>query len=187
MRACYVIFLLAYGVRAAELPRFGDYPVALSKIERYTKALIPKTNDGARCLRDLKYDRPAAPDFADRFTFAESGCGTGCAEFCLIDRVSGEVFPGLRAGGFVGYPGFREGHGLDFEYQRDSRLVIIKHTDGMYGDDDLFFADCYVWQEGEFRFLGRWQTTFGNAQRTSAVNWERAIVFAPNEPTWRSK
>lgn len=41
--------------------------------------------------------------------------------------------------------------------------------------------------EGQFRFLGRWQTTFGNANRASAIMWQRAVVFAPNEPTWRSK
>lgn len=173
MRTCYAFLLLACSVRAAELPKFSDYPEALSRIERYAKATVPDVDAASRCIRDLPYDKPEAPDFADRFTFFVDGCGSGCAEFCLIDRVSGAVFPGVGAVG-----------GPDFEHRRDSRLVIIKHTDGRYADADLFFADCYVWQDGRFRFLGRWQTTNGKAQRASAIDWERVVVFAPNPPTW---
>lgn len=173
MRTYFLFILLGFGLRAAELPRFADYPVDLSKIEHFAKAVVPEVGNGSRCILYLQYDRPSAPDFADHFTLFLSGCGTGCAEFCLIDRVSGAVFPGYGAAG-----------GPKLEYRRDSRLVIIKHTDGTYRDDDLFFADCYVWQGGQFRFLGRWQTTFGKAKSGGAIDWSKVIVFSANEPSW---
>jgi hypothetical protein len=173
MNARYVLLLFALNMRAEELPKLSDYPVKLTRMERYAKANIPEVREGSRSIRDLAYDRPAPPNFADRFTLFLTGCGSGCAEFCMIDRVSGRVFPGYLANG-----------GPKLEFARDSRLVIIKHTDGMYGDSNPYFADCYVWEEDRFRFLGRWATTFGVAQNKKWVDWSRVILIAPNPRTW---
>jgi hypothetical protein len=45
----------------------------------------------------------------------------------LIDRVSGKVFPGFTVGGAP-----------KLEFSRDSRMVVVRHTDGMYGDLNPF-------------------------------------------------
>jgi len=169
---CLLLFLAATA-GAAELPKLADYPVALTKIERTVKAIVPDILVASRCIRDLHYDRSEEPNFANRFTLFLTGCGTGCAEFCLIDRVTGRISPGFISIG-----------GPKLEFARNSRLVIIKHTDGMYADSNPFFADCYVWEEDHFRFLGRWVTTYGVAQQKMPIDWAATVALNPNRPTW---
>ena len=176
MMARALLLFVTLGVHAAELPKFADFPAAPTKVERYAKAVVPDIHDGSRCLRDLHYDRPDAPNFADRFTLFLTGCGSGCAEFCLIDRVSGKVFPGFTVGGAP-----------KLEFSRDSRMVVVRHTDGMYGDLNPFFADCYVWEKDRFRFLGGWATTFGDAQKKKVIDWAPVIAIEPNAPSWPSR
>ena len=171
-----LLLVVALGAHAAELPKFADYPAPFTKVEPYAKAIIPDVHDVSRCIRDLRYDRPEAPNFADRFTLFLTGCGTGCAEFCLIDRVTGRVSPGFLSIG-----------GPKLEFARNSRLVIIKHTDGMYGDSNPFFADCYAWEKDHFRFLGRWVTTYGLAQQEMSIDWTAAVTLNPNPPTWHTE
>ena len=123
--------LTALATQAAELPKFTDYPVAVSEIDRFARAIVPAVHGSSRCLRDLANDRPEKPNFADRFTLAVSGCGSGCAEFCVIDRVTGRVFPGIDSIG-----------GPKIEFVRDSRLIIVRHTEGRYADTNPFYVDC---------------------------------------------
>lgn len=170
-----IILLTAYSVGAADLPRLADYTAGLTKIDHYEKAIVPSVKGSSRCIRDLAYDRAAPPDFADRYTLFLTGCGSGCAEFCLIDRITGSVFPGFIFSG-----------GPKVGFVRESNLVIVKHTDGMYGDSNPFYADCYLWEKDHFRFLGRWSTHYGEAQKKS-IDWIQVVRIDPNPPTWPSR
>ncbi len=173
MRAGLIFLVLILVGRAEEVPNPQDYPTAISPIDRFVKAAIPDVHSYSRCIRDLRYDRPATPDFADHYSMCIAGCGSGCAEFCVIDRRTGHVFPGFSFGG-----------GPQFQFTRTSRLVGVLHTDGMYSDEDEVYADYYVWKSDHFSFVGRWVTTYGAVQKKHPT-WSRRVTFEPNLPVWR--
>lgn len=115
--------LLALAVAAAP-PQLEDYPVELTRIDHFAPTRPPR--DGVTWKMDmyLRGDgQDGDLDFADRFTVYLAGCGSGCIEYVLIDRVSGEVHPGqtLNNGRLA--------------HRRDSRLLIVTQNDG-YGHPD---------------------------------------------------
>jgi hypothetical protein len=93
-RLLAVIIFLPLLLMAAVPPRFESFPVEVHPIKKFARTKIPKTGVDWKMDRFLRSSDNEPVTFAGKYTFGEIGCGTGCVEYCLIDRTSGVVYPG---------------------------------------------------------------------------------------------
>jgi hypothetical protein len=173
--------------RGAELPRLSDYPVEVTRIDRYADTVLPDARDPRfngvsrifwylpSCVKPLANPESLdKPGFADRYTVFESGCGTACMFFCLIDRISGVVYPGLARTGPV-----------ELRYARDSRLMIFSYTGwNLAAENDAvaYHADCYLWDHDHLRFLSRFRGIGTRSRNPGTKDWEPVIAAGPENP-----
>lgn len=132
--------LLLLGGCASVPTTFDAYSVPLTRIQKNAEARIPTSGFNWKMESYLQVaGQLGAPDFADRYTLFLISCGTGCTEYAVIDRVSGEVHPGGMV--TVDFPTDYKGpDGL--EYRRNSRLLIVHEAEGFAWP---VYSRYYVW------------------------------------------
>jgi hypothetical protein len=147
MRRVLAVIILFPLVLTAGSPKFEFYSVKVHPIRHFAPTKIPKSGIDWKMDRFLRHsdDEPVA--FADRYTFGEIGCGTGCIEYCLIDRTSGAVYPGTDFN--QDFP--NDYHGLTgFQFRRDSKLFVVYHAVGF---EYPIHVSYYVWEGTKPKFL----------------------------------
>jgi hypothetical protein len=147
MRAALLLLGLFAGLTATAAPQFGSNSIPLHSITKFAPTKIPKVGIDWKMQKYLHYSDKEPLNFADRYTLLEIGCGTGCLEFCLIDRTTGNVYPGMD---------FTTDFPLDykgpsgFTYRRSSRLLVVHRADNF---ECPIFVDYYLWDKLSFRIL----------------------------------
>ena len=140
MRAFLLLIIFLPVVLLAAPPKYESYSVIVHPIQKFARTQIPKSGIDWKMEEYLHYSDKEPLSFADKFTLFEIGCGTGCVEYCLIDRTSGAVYPGTDFN--QDFP--RDYHGLiGLRYRRDSRLLIVYHATAF---DYPVHVSYYVWQ-----------------------------------------
>ncbi|MCL2021512.1 MAG: hypothetical protein FWG81_05310 [Betaproteobacteria bacterium] len=144
--ACFSLGAAADGTDSASL-LFESYYVPLHKITRFAPTRIPDSGLNWKMQDYLRFSDKEPLNFAGKYTLFKIGCGTNCVEFCLIDRTTGIVHPGMSFNTFfpIDYKG-----PWDFEYRLDSRLLVVYHSRG-FGDPVL--VDYYAWDGTAFILL----------------------------------
>jgi|GEM_PF-628244 len=150
---CCVAALLACSFREttakeshAVPTQFESYAVPLRKITKFAPTKIQSEGVNWKMEGYLHFSDGGPPDFANKYTVFSIGCGISCVEFCLIDRTTGIVHPGMS---------FNQHFLADYEgptgliYRRDSRLLIVYHA----ALGEPIFADYYVWDGAKFILL----------------------------------
>lgn len=140
-RAALLAPLLHAGCASAP-PTFEAHRVPLSRIDHPAPAKLPRADIGWKMKQYVQFDGevPEPPNFADRFTLFLVGCGSGCRQYALIDRRSGRVHSGQAL------------NNVRFDYRRDSRLLVVTHTEG-YRSPDI--VDYMVWNGTRWRRVAR--------------------------------
>jgi len=119
----------------------------LHSITKFAPTKVPQSGIDWKMQEYLRYSDKEPLNFADKYTLFEVGCGTGCLEFCLIDRTTGTVYPGMD---------FTTDFPLDykgpsgFTYRRSSRLLVVHRADNFQYP---IFVDYYLWDGARFRLL----------------------------------
>jgi len=108
-------------------PNFESYRVTLHPIKNFAPTQIPKAGLDWKMEDYLHYSDNEPLNFADRFTLFDIGCGTGCVEFCLIDRKTGVVYPGTDF--TQDFPHDYSGP-FGLQFRRNSRLLVVYHAVG---------------------------------------------------------
>jgi len=121
--------------QASDLPRFEDFGVRVA----FTGKAAPPILDTPRARKFRTRPRLGAdvgPNFADHYTVATWGCGSGCHALAIIDAESGKVFfdPTIL---WVGMCKFREEEPI--RYRRDSRLLIIAGARNDQGNGTYYY------------------------------------------------
>src|ERR1019366_1426147 len=99
-------------------------------------------------MRDyLHYSDKSPLNFADKYTLFEIGCGTGCLEFCLIDRTTGTMHPGMDF--TTDFPLDYKGPG-GFKYRRSSKLLVVYRANNF---EYPILVDYYLWDGSGFKLL----------------------------------
>jgi hypothetical protein len=84
-------------------------------------------------------------NFAGHYCFVEWGCGLPCQYSVIVDVTTGKIYNGLSSA-------------LDYEFQRDSRMIIVNPVNysgiDLYHPKPGYFLDCpyckpeiYIWNE----------------------------------------
>ena len=147
---CFSLAAVANGVDVVS-PLFKSYSVPLRKIIKFAPTKIPSSDDpnsGINWKQEeyLRYSSKAPLNFSDKYTLFKTGCGTDCLEFCLIDRTTGVVYPGMSFNQL--FPPDYKGH-KGFKFHRSSRLLVVYHA----GLGEPVFVDYYVWDGVKFILL----------------------------------
>jgi hypothetical protein len=145
-RLLLIVFLLPLVLMAAPL-KFESYSVVLHPITKYAPTKIPKSGIDWKMEDFLQYTDKDALNFADNYTLVKVGCGTGCVEYCLIDRVSGMVYPGTDFN--QDFPNNYNGP-AGFQFHRDSKLLVVYHADSF---EYPVHVSYYVWEDKKLKLL----------------------------------
>lgn len=136
--------LLCSCVPSAPALTFAGYAVPVRESTPLAKAKIPESGLNWKMRQYLEHSDQQPADFAGKYTVLDISCGTGCVEFALIDRNTGQVHPGMQLN--VDFPASYPGaHGLD--HRRDSRLLIVRRAESF---SYPVFVDYYVWDGASF-------------------------------------
>lgn len=135
-------------------PRFIDYPATIETARARTIDFAG--NPEARMFRTrLREALRQGVNFAGRYIIATWGCGTGCISGAIIDGRTGKVhWPEELAAFGVGYTN-AEYPDKPLEFQKDSRLMILRGIPGMDEAKDPNAADrpsgdyYYEWKNGQ--------------------------------------
>lgn len=136
-------------------PRFSDYP---AKIETARiRSIDFARNPEARMFRTrLTEALKNGVNFAGRFILATWGCGTGCISGAIIDGQTGKVHWPEEIYAFgVGYTN-AEFPDNPLEFQKGSRLLILRGIPGMDESKNENAADkpsgdyYFDWKDGRF-------------------------------------
>ncbi|HSU53231.1 MAG TPA: hypothetical protein VLT36_04150 [Candidatus Dormibacteraeota bacterium] len=145
-RALLLIVLLA-ALAAPASPLFESNSVPLHRIPKFVPTNIPTNGLDWKMQEYLRYSDKVPLNFADKYTLLEAGCGTGCIEFCLIDRTTGVVHQGLDF--TTDLPRDYTGP-WGFKYSRKSRELVVYHGNNFQYP---VFVDCYAWDGMRFTLL----------------------------------
>lgn len=134
-------------------PRFLDYPATVEAPR--VRTIDFNRNPEARMFRTrLREALRQGVNFAGRYILATWGCGTGCISGAIIDGRTGKVhWPEELAAFGVGYTN-AEYPDKPLEFQKDSRLLILRGIPGMDESKDPNAADkpsgdyFYDWKNG---------------------------------------
>lgn len=140
------------------LPRFEDYPVSQVFSGKPAPVNISSSHKARMYRTMLKRAAMDGPNFAGHYTLVMWMCGIGCAEYGIIDAITGRVFfPSLLSyASNVGWEPERYGLSIrdgGIRYRRDSKLIILygapNHEDAAkYGG--IFF---YVWEDNKLHLI----------------------------------
>jgi hypothetical protein len=124
---------------------FDDFRVD-SLYNKQPAAIDFSSNPGAKRFRTVitsAYQEEGLT-FAGHYCFIEWGCGSPCQSCVIVDLKTGKIYDGVSAA-------------LGYQYQRDSRLLIVNPTDssGYYLDCGYCEPLVYVWNERDKRFEER--------------------------------
>lgn len=147
MRTCLLLMICLPGILRATLPTYESYSAVVHPIQKFAHTQIPKSGIDWKMEEYLHYSDKEPLNFADKFTLSNIGCGTGCIEYCLIDRTSGAVYPGedFNQDFPNGYDGLTGLH-----HRRDSRLLIVYHATAF---EYPVHVSYYVWQDMNMTLL----------------------------------
>jgi hypothetical protein len=104
---------------------YNRYPVASAyKGVPVSAQPISKEAHGFRTV--ITEGAKKGPNFAGHYTVVTWGCGTACAQFAIVDAVTGKVFDTPFSGVSFGNPqgGFFQQSGI--HYQLNSSLLVIQ-------------------------------------------------------------
>ncbi|MBI5380450.1 MAG: hypothetical protein HZA31_00985 [Opitutae bacterium] len=142
MKLPFLILLALVGC-SQTTPTFEAFPaheqIALAK---FAKTKIPRSGIGWKMESYLSYsDNPeiAHVNFAGYYSVFIVGCGTGCAEYCIIDRSTGEVYP--QRDFQQDFPNEWDGP-TGFLFRPDSRLFTVYWAEGF---DWPIHVEHFVW------------------------------------------
>jgi hypothetical protein len=147
MRCLSLLLVLVSTTVVMAAPQFESYSVTVHRLRKFAQTRIPQSSIDWKMERCLRESDKQALNFSDKYTLVEVGCGTGCSEFCLIDRSTGKVHPGMSV--TMDFPKHYEGL-AGFEYRRDSRLLIVR---GAYEFHYPIFVNYYLWSQTKFDLL----------------------------------
>lgn len=143
----------------ADAPRYEDYKV---KTHFKGKPAAPdvRSHPRSRMFRTmLRWNAKEGPNFAGHYTIASWGCGSGCAEYAIIDAITGRVFhpPQFRSIDVNNIDNaiFETDNRL-VRYSLDSRLLMV--IGGINEDSKLRGISYFVWdgtQLKRIRFVAR--------------------------------
>lgn len=173
---------------AAHLPKLAEYSINLGPIGRYADTILPMPSDRRfaefpriyshlpPCVRPIREkDDIGDVDFADHCTLFVDGCGSACMYFCIVDRTSGIVYPGL----------WRLGQ-IKLVYARSSKLLEFIYCGWTLAAEDEqieYWADCYIWENDRLNFLSRFKLKRGRSQYQgieNASDWQPLVVARPD-------
>ena len=132
--ACALAILLLSGMTFAQapataVPQFAEHEAAQGFIG--TPA-VPQmnTSNAKRFHTVIREGTAKGPNFDGHYTVVEWGCGAGCAQFSIVDAVTGKVYdPPFPSVAFVSGDGrFIQNSGI--RYQLDSSLLVISGCPG---------------------------------------------------------
>jgi hypothetical protein len=147
MRLSLLLLFLIPITLAAAPPTFESFATPIHSITNFPRTKVPKSGIDWKMERDLRDSQTNSINFAGKYTLIDDGCGTGCFEFCLIDRTSGKVYPGADFS--CEYPADYHGP-LYFQYRRDSRLLIAYDA---FGAEYPVHVRYYVWDGTKLKLL----------------------------------
>jgi hypothetical protein len=139
-----------------KLPRFQNY----SAVDHLAGGLVPadiNSHPRAAMFRTrITEATKEEPNFAQKYTIATWGCGTGCQESAIVDRKSGEVY----------FPGLDSQELLDFRL--DSKLIIVNPVQSIFEAYGSNFEDMpeylttryYLWEDHELKLLNEVRATY---------------------------
>lgn len=151
MKTILVVTFLVGSVlaQADNLPRFEDYPARKEFTGKPAPAII--AHPRARLFRTMiKTQAQKGPNFAEHYTVATWGCGSGCRGFAIIDARTGRVYFNPKALNVMTPPYLDED---TLQFRPDSRLLIVSGTvDGLngYQDEAKFY---YEWKNNRFKLI----------------------------------
>jgi hypothetical protein len=144
---------------AHPLPRFSQYPAAEVYKGKPVRPKIELAPDEYGDKRDsaVLHEYEKGPDFAGRYRFSDSGCGSMCVSAVLIDIPTGRVFE--TPFGYWGVGGFFFGFlpppeadkFKSLNYRLDSNLVIANGCP----EDENCGTYAYRWDGTRFILLRR--------------------------------
>lgn len=132
---------------SVSLPNFELYPAQSNPIGRFAKTKIPESGIDWKMQDYLRFSDDNPLNFAGKYTLFEIGCGTGCIEFCLIDRTTGIVVPGKDFN-----QNFPEGYNglMGLQYRQGSSLLVVYHATAFKYPVSV---DYYLWDGAKFNLL----------------------------------
>jgi hypothetical protein len=144
---CCCFLFVGCGTTKTAHPKFESYLVAHQTIKNLAPAQIPKSGIDWKMEEYLHYSNDEPPNFADKFTLFDIGCGTGCIEFCLIDKTTGTVYPGDDFN--QDFPQDYNGP-YGFQFHRNSRLLVVYSAEGF---DYPIHVDYYILDGTKLKLL----------------------------------
>jgi hypothetical protein len=145
---CTIAALCAFVFAQANLP-FGKYPV--SSTFKGTPAPAQPVSKTAHRFRTVISDgAKKGPNFAGHYTIVTWGCGTACAQFAIVDAISGRVFDTPFSGvSFESEQGeFFQQSGI--QYQLNSSLLVIQGCP----DEKDCAQHLYNWKNDRLQEVG---------------------------------
>jgi hypothetical protein len=158
------------------LPRFENYPVkevfnesphppiiATPEQRRYRTMIRQGVEKGWGVRINGEWgkeqNRPG-PNFAGHYVVIVWGCGAPCLMMVICDARTGAVYnPPLSSTGGIGLPLLvpprSVGGNADFEFRRDSRLMIINATPHAERWDAVSYTLYFLWKDDQWKLLRR--------------------------------
>jgi hypothetical protein len=150
--ATALLFVVPFGsafstTKTEPVQRFTDFPVR--EIYRGKPAPAQPTSRFAHRFRTvIRKGAQEGPNFAGHYTVVIWGCGTSCAQFAIVDAVTGETydppFDGITWGD---EKGFLKQYGLHFRL--DSSLFVAQGCP----EEKNCAARYYEWKDNSFVLL----------------------------------
>ena len=137
---------LAAATREAA-PRFSDYPV--TKIYRGKPAPAQSSSSSAHRFRTvIREGEQQGPNFAGHYTVVIWGCGTSCAQFAIVDAMTGQTYdPPFRLITWGDEEGLLKQSGLHFRL--DSSLFVAQGCP----EEKNCAARYYEWKDNRLILL----------------------------------
>jgi len=153
--ATLMIWVITAVAWAQQALRFEDYPVESSEVghasPKFNKTSDawpdsdPKFRDAALAALKLRQD------FAGHYLFIRWSCGVGCANYVLMDSLTGVLYRFAPFYGlFFGDPVAGTANYSGLSFRRDSRLVVAA---GCFGEHGGYWRRSYLWEGGSFRLI----------------------------------
>lgn len=129
--------------------RFANYDAYDVGFEEFTGTPAPvdlDSNQFGRTMRTvITEEAKSGPNFANRFTFVEWGCGSGCQNSVVIDTTTGKIFDGV--GAMSGY-----------DFRPDSNLLIVNPIQNIVAADNnatpnWLATEYFKWVDNHFEYL----------------------------------
>ena len=134
-------------VALREVPKFGDYSVALPKTgAAYSSKLVFTSSYARRYRTVISQEGKKEPNFAGHYRVVTWGCGTDCHGFAIVNRVTGQVYTSPSIKYVAGVMGNAESR---ISYKRDSCLFVLT---GLLNDEieGNFF---YKWTGNQLKMV----------------------------------